>query len=204
MINPMVGDPYLLLTPALAAGVLALVRFVGCDKVFGLEHVDPPIPRNQVVDFAVDPANPPTVRNDYTGSVGMVIQPNSDVTLLSLGRWCSSMNSQAHDVKVVDGLTGMDVPGAIVAVSLSGKPEQTFVFVDLPTPVTLTGGQTYYLVSGEQVGGDTFLDYTITVTPSADFQVPSAVYADPTPLPPVVYQVKGGAGSCYGPVNAQY
>jgi hypothetical protein len=198
------SDPFLLLTPALAAGVLALVRFVGCDKVFGLEHVDPPIPRHQLVDFAVDPANPPTVRNDYTGSVGMVIQPNSDVTLLSLGRWCSSMNGQAHVVKVVDGATGTDIPGAIVAVSLSAKPEQTFVFVDLPTPVTLTGGQTYYLVSSEQMGGDTFLDYTIAVTPSGDFQVPSAVFADQTPTPPATYQLKGGPGNCYGPVNAQY
>jgi hypothetical protein len=204
MIDLIVGDPYLLLTPALAAGVLALVRFVGCDKVLGLQHFPPAIPRKQLVDFAVDPANPPTVRNDYTGSVGMVIQPNSDVTLLSLGRWCSSMNSQAHDVKVVDGSTGIDVPGALVAVSLAGQPEQTFVFIDLPTPVKLTGGQTYYLVSNELTGADAFLEYTITVTPSADFQVPSAVYADQTPTPPVIYKTQGSAGNCYGPVNAQY
>ena len=204
MIPPIVGDPYLLLTPALAAGVLALVPFVGCDYFWQVKHFPPATPRHQVVDFAVDPANPPTARNDYTGSVGMVIQPNSDVTLLSLGRWCSSANSQAHDVKVVDGTTGIDVPGALVAVSLAGQPEQTFVFVDLPAPVTLTGGQTYYLVTNELTGGDAFLEYTITVTPSGDFQVPSAVFADQTPTPPAIYKAQGSAGNCYGPVNAQY
>ena len=37
------ADWYLLLTPFLVLAVLALVRFVGCDKVFGIQPVDPPL-----------------------------------------------------------------------------------------------------------------------------------------------------------------
>ena len=196
------SDLYILLTPLLALGVLALVRFVGCDALFRIDHVDEVPIRQQVADFAIDPTNPPTPRTDYAGWSGMVIQPNSDVTLFALGRWCSPMSSQAHEVKVVDAATAMDVTGAIVAVPLAGKMEFTFVFVDLPAPVTLAGGHQYYLMSREEAGGDGFLDYMIAVTPSADFQVLSAVYGDPTASLP--YSIIGAAGNCYGPVNAQY
>ena len=50
-------DFYLLLTPLLVMGVLGLIRFIGCDLVFGLIEVKPtiptmldPIPGNQRVD----------------------------------------------------------------------------------------------------------------------------------------------------------
>ena len=196
------SDLYLWLTPLLALGVLALGWFVGCDALFRIDHVDEvPVVQN-VVDFAIDQTNPPMPRTDYVGWAGMVIQPNSDVTLVKLGRWCSPMSTQAHEVKVVDAATGMDVAGAIVVVPLAGQTEFTFVFVDLPTPVTLMGGNQYYLMSREEVGGDGFLDYMIAVTPSADFQVLSAVYGDPTASLP--YSTIGAAGNCYGPVNAQY
>ena len=45
-------DPYVLLTPILMLAVLALVRFVGCDRVFGIIEVPPTVP---------DPESPPTV-----------------------------------------------------------------------------------------------------------------------------------------------
>jgi hypothetical protein len=198
------SDLYLLLTPVLAAGVLALVGFVGCQYLWQIPEIPPPPVLTKVVDFVVSPDNPPNSRNNFSGWVGMVIQPASDIKLLSLGRWCSPMNSQPHDVKVVDAATGEDIPGAIVAISLAGQQELTFVFVDLPAPIVLTGSQTYYLVSQEQAGGDAFLDFDITVTPSADFQVPSAVFAVETPTPPTMYQLHGAVGNCYGPVTAQY
>ncbi len=38
------NDAFLLLTPLLMLPVVALLGFVGCDKVFGLEHVPDPLP----------------------------------------------------------------------------------------------------------------------------------------------------------------
>jgi hypothetical protein len=198
-------DPFLVLTPTLAAGVLALVRFVGCDRVLGFEPVaPPPPPRSQIVAYTIDPNSPPTIRNDFSGWVGMEIVPAADQTLLSLGRWCLLGNSQAHQVKVVDASTSMDVAGAIVTIPLVNRPENTFVFVDLPSPVMLAASQMYYILSQEQSGGDDFLDFGITVTPSPDFQVPIAIFGDPTASPPTPYTTEGGPGNCYGPVNAEY
>src|SRR5688572_19231030 len=37
-------DVYLLLTPLLVLGVLGLIRFIGCDKLFGLQPVETTIP----------------------------------------------------------------------------------------------------------------------------------------------------------------
>lgn len=37
-------DSYVFLTPILMIGVVALVVFVGCDRVFGLDRVDPKVP----------------------------------------------------------------------------------------------------------------------------------------------------------------
>jgi hypothetical protein len=200
------SDSYLLLTPLLMLGVLAIGGFVGCDYFLDINHFthEPPVPPPKLlVDFAIDPANPPTPRNDYSGWVGIVIQPYSDITLVSVGRWCLPTNGKPHDVKVVDA-TGADVPGTTVNVSLFGKAQQDWVFVDLVPPVTLTGGQTYYLVSEEVAGGDTFFEYTLTVTPSPDVQALSAAYADATLTPPEIYKTQGNPGNCYGPVSAQY
>jgi hypothetical protein len=61
----MVDDAYLLLTPFLMAGVLALVRFIGCQVVFPLDpppQLDPPQnliarPGNQRIDLSWDPVD---------------------------------------------------------------------------------------------------------------------------------------------------
>jgi len=57
-------DSFVLLTPILMLAVIALVRFVGCDNVWNLDHVDPvppdrpinvhPTPRDQGVDLTWD------------------------------------------------------------------------------------------------------------------------------------------------------
>ena len=44
-------DPFVLLTPILLLAVIALLRFVGCNQVFGLE---PTVPREKVEERSVD------------------------------------------------------------------------------------------------------------------------------------------------------
>jgi hypothetical protein len=203
-------DSYLALTPMLVAGTLALAGFVGCDRLLGLEHIpDPPPPTptpQPMVDFVFDAMNPPMARNDFTGWVGMIIQPAADVQVASLGRWRSPMNSQPHQVKVVDADNGVDVQNAIVTVVLANLPDNDFAFVPLTTSIQLTGGHSYYLLTDELAGGDGFLDYVqTTVTPTSDFQVLNPVYGDPTATPAIAYTVPTPAGgNCYGPVNLTY
>jgi len=201
-------DSYLALTPMFVAGTLALAGFVGCDRLLGLEHIPDPQPTpptpQPMVDFVADPMN--TGRNDFTGWVGMIIQPAANVQIASLGRWRLPMNSLSHQVKIVDADSGADVPNAIVTVVLAGLPDDAFVFTPLTTAITLTGGHSYYLMTDEATGGDNFLDYLqTTVTPTADFQVLNPVYGDPTATPAIAYSVPTPAGgNCYGPVNLTY
>lgn len=199
------NDWFLLLTPVLVGGVLALAGFVGCDRVLGLVPVEPPPPPpNQILDFAVDENNPPATRNDFTGWIGVVIQPTADQKMVGVGRWCSPGNSRSHQVKIVDAATGLDLDGTSVPVPLASATPNAFAFVAFPAEVLLSAGQSYYVLSQEAAGQDGFIDYSITVTPSADFQLLSAVYGDPMATPPVPYTTIGMANNCYGPVNAQY
>lgn len=57
-------------------------------------------------------------------------------------------------VKLVDALTGSDIPGASVNISLSPPAFSPFIYADLVTPVTLAAGRTFYLVTQEIYGGD--------------------------------------------------
>ena len=97
-------------------------------------------------------------RNNYSGWVGMQLKVGtSALNVSSLGRIFLAGNSGAHIVKLANA-DGTDVPGAWV--SLPGTPgiANEFTFVHLPTAVTLQAGGTYYLVTQEINGGDTWLD----------------------------------------------
>jgi len=194
-------DPFLALTPVCVAGVLALVRFAGCNPVFGLDETILTPPGTPMVDFVIDPSNPLTARTDFTGWVGMLIQPQSDVVITDLGRWRTGMSTASHQVKLVDGATGANLMGGIAIVSLGGGPDESFVFASLNARVVLAGGGYYYLVSEETANTDAFYDFALTVTPTSDFIVPSAAYSVSGGPP---YTQKGGVNNCYGPVNARY
>ena len=81
-------DPYLLFTPILVLGVLGLVRFVGCDILFGLQHVpDPPLEFVKDVTLGMS-------RQNFTGFSGMAIDVGSKaLKVQSLERYCGERRS---------------------------------------------------------------------------------------------------------------
>ena len=84
-----------------------------------------------------------TLRNNFTGWVGMAVQvANSPMTVTALGRICVSGNSGIHAVKLVTA-GGTDVPGGSVSVTPSGAAG-TFAYSALSSPVTLSANTTYY------------------------------------------------------------
>jgi hypothetical protein len=269
---------FLLLTPVLAFGVLTIVRFIGCDAVYGLHHVTtigPPEnfvakPGNQKVDLsweAVDEAEgyrvhrglasndyttkfdvpasqttftdtplpngvpefyvvaavqdgddgPPSVelqvtpgqtfvasetlgtpRSDFTGAVGMAIRVAADpLTIRGLGRFVVAGNGGTHVVKIADGTSGVDLPGAAVTISLSGATPNQFAYEVLAAPVLLNPNTEYYVVSQETMGGDQWLDLDTTVVTSSVASVVSAAFTDG--VNPFVRG--GGPGHTYGPVD---
>jgi hypothetical protein len=198
------SDSYLVLTPLLVLGVLALAGFVGCDRVFGLSPV-PPVTLDNPLVVGENVMSP---RNDFTGWVGMAIVPSpSDRSISAIGRYCLPGNNQAHVLKIVDASTGTDVPGTIITISMANQPPNQFVYVELPGPQpTLAAGRTYFVLSHEMGSGDQFYDFTTTldVASGAPFVIVSAVFGDPTASPPVPFAQAGNANQSYGPVNVYY
>jgi hypothetical protein len=274
------GDTYLLLTPLLMLGVLALVRFVGCQLVFPLSNprLPPPenvtaTPGNQGVTIAWDPVEdadnyivargetsggpylnertvssaetsvteepltngttyffvvatkrgaaigepstevsatpaqalvtfktPGTIRNDFTGPVGMVIQiAGTPVTAIGLGRIVVSGNSGTHALTIADSVTGFTIPGASATVDLAATAAapNAFAYAIFPGPIVLNANTEYYILTQETAGGDQWFDLDTTVLTSNVASVTSAVFGDG--ITPFVRG--GGAGHSYGPVD---
>ncbi|MDZ4289388.1 MAG: DNRLRE domain-containing protein, partial [Prosthecobacter sp.] len=100
-----------------------------------------------------------TLRNDYTGWLGMKITTGATSALVSqLGRWVVPGNTGTHTVKLVDSITGTDVASASVATfgALGGQ----FAYTPLASPVALAANASYYLLSQETAGGDQWYDFS--------------------------------------------
>lgn len=108
----------------------------------------------------------PSLRNDFTGWVGMEFTPGaSGMTVHSLGRLFVAGNSGTHTVQLFVASSRKAVSGASVSISMAGGTPGQFVYVNLPSPVTLKANTAYYLVSEETTGGDQWYDSgTVTTT----------------------------------------
>jgi hypothetical protein len=281
------SDAYLLLTPILMLGVLALMRFVGCDLVF-LAEPDPAVdapqnvvarPGNQRVELSWDPvqdaeayvvkrsdtsggpyntsfdvpvagttytdsplpngvtvfyivagkqfnqegtasdevsATPAlglitfktlgTIRNNFTGQVGMVIQVGpSPLPIVGLGRIFVAGNAGTHTLSVADAATGVTIPGTAVTLDLAASPAAVpneFAYALLPSAVVLNPNTEYYVLTEETDGGDQWFDQDTTVSTTSP-TVPTSV-ANVTNAVSALgasFVRSGGPGHTFGPVD---
>jgi hypothetical protein len=108
------------------------------------------------------------IRNDYSGWAGMQIVVGANpLTVSQLGRMMAPGNTGTHTVKLVKAADGLDVPGGSAAVGMNGGTPGQFRYGALSSPVTLTAGTTYLVLSQETAGGDTWHDYYTTLTTTA-------------------------------------
>jgi RHS repeat-associated protein len=139
----------------------------------------------------------PTTRNNYSGWVGSQITVLTRAVLVSdLGRWVKSGNTQSHTVKLVVASTGADVPGASVTIATAGATAGQFAYGTLPVPVMLNPNTTYYLVSQEVNGGDSWYEYTNSLTVSGGISIPGVVTGTGG-----TYTTTTAANQGYGPVG---
>jgi len=104
-----------------------------------------------------------TLRNDYTGWLGMEMTLGSaDLLVSQLGRWVVSGNTASHIVKLVDAETGADIASSTV--STMGATANRFKYAPVASPVLLKANTRYYLLSQETAGGDQWHDFA---TPTA-------------------------------------
>ena len=139
-----------------------------------------------------------TIRNNYTGWVGMTITTgNAPVTVTALGRIVAGTSTSTHVVKIVEASNGVDLPGASVTVNVAGGTPNTFVYTNLASPVTLSSNTTYYVITQEAFGGDQWYDYNNTIVETSSIAtVGMAVYGTGVP-----YVTPGSVGHTYGPVD---
>jgi len=129
----------------------------------------------------------------------------SAVAVYELGRWVAAGNSQTHTVYLVD--TNKNNV-ASVEVNTSGAASGQYVYGHLPFPVMLSANTTYYLISTENSGGDTF--YTNTaVTPVAGLlNVNSSVSVNTSSsgwdTTQWIYTNLQSGAVTFGPVNMRY
>ncbi len=92
-------------------------------------------------------------RNDFTGLLGFKFTTSSNsLTINSLGRYNHILNASTHTIKIVDVKSNIDI--ANVTINNLNQPINNYVYIKLPTPVTLIASNSYYLVSSETDGGD--------------------------------------------------
>lgn len=159
----------------------------------------PPAPPPPAVgtNFIISTA-PGSVRNDFTGFVGMEITVTANpLVVASLGRFVIAGNAQPHTVQIIGVSTG-NVVGS-VTVNTSGQTAGQFSYATLAAPVTLAAGSTYYVVSQETAGGDQWYDI-ISVTGRADATINGAAYFTNN-----AWFINGaGANHAYVPVDFTY
>lgn len=144
-------------------------------------------------------STPGTLRNDYSGSVGMTVAvgPNP-LVVTSLGRLVAPGNSGTHTLKLVDAATGVDIPNAAVSINTAGATADSFVYAAFPNPITLAANASYYVLSQETSGGDKWYDHDTIVQTTSDATLSSAVQG-----PPYV-PVSGSASHPFGPLDFTY
>ncbi|HEX8528556.1 MAG TPA: RICIN domain-containing protein [Cytophagales bacterium] len=117
----------------------------------------------------------------------------------ALGRMVAPGNSRTHQLKLVNALTGKDVPGSTVSVSLAGAASGQFKYASLPRTVTLPANGAYYLVSSETQGGDTWYSSTTSVTTTSVATCFGGVFWDGSS-----WTAQGGTNNTFVPVSFTY
>ena len=141
-------------------------------------------------------------RNDFSGWVGLAVTPGSTPMVVSaLARFVVMGNTGTHTVKIVDGTTGADIPGASVSIDVTAGAQGTFVYRGLTAPITLAANTTYFILSQETAGGDQWYDFeATTAVTTTDAVLSGAIYGT---APPFNYAL-GSVGHVYVPVDFIY
>ena len=146
-------------------------------------------------------SSPGTPRNNYSGWVGMsVTVGGSPIDVSSLGRLVLVGNTGSHVVKIVNASTGADLPGGAVTVATAGAAAGTIAYSLLPAKVTLSAHTTYYILSQEVQGADSWYDLNDSVQTRSDGIVDGPVYGTSAPF----VSMTGMPGHTYVPLDFRY
>lgn len=140
-----------------------------------------------------------SLSSDFTGWAGMeiVVGANS-LEVHALGRVVAPTNTLQHTIKIIDKASLADV--ASVVIDTAGSTPDQFQTAPLSAPATLNKNTSYYVVSSETSGMDSFYHENSTVVHTAVATVLNAIKGDGVSP----YVAHGLADNCCGPVTFQY
>lgn len=189
------------LTGAYGIGNPAAWYFYGADScAYGPLNAKYVLPEDVFHPF-VQSHMPGTMRNDFSGYIGMRIDISTNpVIVAQLGRLVVSTNSRAHVLKLVDARTGADLQGGSTIVDTRSATPGAFAYGTLETPLLLSPLSSYYLVSREEGGGDHWLNVDTVCVTSPIGKVATGVYGST----PGVWYIYGAQNHGYGPLNIRY
>ena len=144
-----------------------------------------------------------TLRNDYSGWVGMSVTVGSQPLIVSsVGRIVAAGNVNTHAVKVVAASTGLDITGGSASINTAAGTAGTFSYGTLSTPITLAANTTYYILSQETLGGDQWYNDDTTAQTTTDAALAAAVYGGAAS--PSYTAIAATAGHMFVPVDFEY
>ena len=113
-------------------------------------------PRNMLTNYEVGCVREPVIPAEFSGYIGTVLDVgDADVTVTGIGRMWYPGNVESHELIIVDAAEKK----IIASVDVRKGTEGQFSYSSFETPVVLTAGSTYYLLSSEDTFGDTFGDF---------------------------------------------
>jgi pimeloyl-ACP methyl ester carboxylesterase len=137
------------------------------------------------------------LKNDFDGWCGMKFTTGDNpVTMVQLGRWIIEGNKFTHTVKLIHATTGNDVEGASVTINPSNGKPGDFKYANLPAPVILPPKTSFYLVSSEAGGKDSWYTVGKIVETEAMAHYDAPVCLGHSQASPIIH-----TDSCWGAVN---
>jgi hypothetical protein len=130
----------------------------------------------------------------FTFTVG-----SSSITVTELGRWCTTGDSNTHDMVLKVQSTGDTVTNGTATVNMSGATANQYKYVTLATPCVLAANTRYACLSKEITGQDQFGDNNTAITVTAAVGTPQWAYWITSGA-----VSQGGSDASYVPVNFKY
>jgi hypothetical protein len=105
---------------------------------------------------AFDSVTVGALRSDFSGGVGFAFYATANATITHLARWKVAGNTQTHTLRIRNA-AGTDL-GNVSANMNTAVGDAQWHFYALASPVSITAGTRYWILSDETSGGDQWRD----------------------------------------------
>lgn len=194
--------------------ILAFVLLLSCLVVYAPAQMSIPGWSPCTSSVTQTNSNPPTatafltsgagtsLRNDFPSDVGYSFSMKQNCTIVSIGRFIVSGNTQSHTIYLVLKSSCVVLSQTtLTSLSVIGATPGQYLYGSI-TPTSINAGTNYILFSSESSGGDQWYDL-FTPSTTSDGVVVQDAYTGADP-PNANCDTTGTASEAFVPVNFKY